>query len=232
MTYAPRFCLAVFAMLAAIPQAWADDASPVPGCGTNGISSPKITGPHAMPEGAYPVISMVQGEQGTVTLEFTIQPDGSVSNPQILKTSGYPRLDEAAAENVTAWKYGAGVKDGKPAACRWRANVVWHLHDEPSIFPENGPFGIVKLGPSDYPSSALRRKESGAAAFIVAVDEKGKKMATVMVRSSGFADLDGASDDYLKEKVDVKPAELSGKPIATFVNIVIIWTLDQPTATP
>jgi len=227
-----RSCLAGLLMLAAMPRAHADDATPLASCGKDGTTSPKIAGPHVMPPDAYPLISVVQNEQGNVLLGFTIQPDGSVSGVRILRSSGFPRLDEAAAENVTAWKYGPSEKDGKPVACQWQAIVNWKLHDAAPVFPDNGPFGIVTLGPGDYPSSALRRREGGAAAFMIMVDQDGKQMFNTMVKSSGFADLDGASSDYVKNRLSVKPAELAGKPVASIVNIVIIWTPDAAEKKP
>jgi TonB family protein len=174
----------------------------------------------------------VQGEQGTVLLGFTIQADGSISDVHVDRTSGFPRLDEAAAENVKAWRYGPSEKDGKPIACLWKANVAWKLHEAEPIFPNQGPFGIVRLGPSDYPSSALRRKETGAAAFMIAVGEDGKQIFAIMVRSSGFADLDGASSDYVKNRLGIKPAELAGKPVASLVDVVLIWTPEVPETKP
>lgn len=219
-----RLCLAGLLMAASLPQANAADSAALAACGKDGTTPPKIAGPHIMPPDAYPLISVVQGEQGDVLLSFTIRPDGSIGDIRVVRSSGFPRLDEAAAENVTAWKYGPSEKDGKPVACQWQAIVNWKLNDAAPVFPENGPFGIVTLGPEEYPSSALRRKESGAAAFMIMIGPDGKQMFnTIMVRSSGFADLDGASSDYVKNRLSIKPAELAGKPVASIVNIVIIW---------
>ena len=228
-----RSFLAGMLMLTAMPRAYAADATPLPACGTDGTTKPKIAGPHAMPPDAYPLISVVQGEQGNVLLGFTIRADGSVGDAHVVRSSGFPRLDEAAVENVPAWKYGPGEKDGKPVACQWQANVDWKLDAAAPVFPENGPFGVVTLGPEEYPSSALRRRESGAAAFMIMIGPDGKQMFnTIMVRSSGFADLDGASSDYLKDRLKIKPAELAGKPVASIVNIVIVWTPDAPAKKP
>lgn len=222
-----HFALTAAIVAAAVSVAHADEAPSPSACGTGGVSHPAPANSHLMPADSYPMLSVVQGEQGSVIFGFTIEPDGSVSNLRMMKSSGFPRLDETAMENVKAWRYKPGQKDGKPVACPWEAQVTWSLHDAPEVFPENGPFGIVHLGPSDYPSSALRRKETGAAAFMVAIDEKGKQMFSTMVRSSGFTDLDGASADYVKNKLNVTPPEVSGRPIASFVNVVLIWSLDS-----
>jgi TonB family protein len=229
MTAFIRFSLVAMLALAAASQALADAAPELPGCGSSGLTKVKIPGPHAMPPEAYPLVSVVQGEQGIVHLRFTIQPDGSVSDPHVVKSSGYPRLDEAAMENVTAWRYGPSEKDGKPVACLWDANVDWLLNNAAPVFPNNAPFGIVRLGPSDYPASALRRKETGAAAFIIALGKDGKQIFAVMVHTSGYTDLDGASNDYVKTRLVTKPAEIDGKPVESLIDVVLVWS---PEATP
>jgi len=68
------------------------------------------------------------GEQGTVMVRFTIQPDGSVSDPAVVKSCGFPMLDEAALTAVKAWRYNPALQDGKPVPVKWSANVLWRLN--------------------------------------------------------------------------------------------------------
>ena len=48
----------------------------------------------------YPAIARRKGWQGIVQLELHIEPDGRISRLQINKTSGYPVLDNAAAQSL------------------------------------------------------------------------------------------------------------------------------------
>lgn len=48
----------------------------------------------------YPAIARRKGWQGIVRLELHIEPDGRISRLQINRTSGYPVLDNAAAESL------------------------------------------------------------------------------------------------------------------------------------
>jgi len=50
----------------------------------------------------YPQISVINGEQGTVHLKFTIVEDGNLEDVQLIKSSGYPALDEEAIRAVKA----------------------------------------------------------------------------------------------------------------------------------
>jgi len=44
----------------------------------------------------YPSQSVLKGEEGTVRIKFSILKDGTITNIQILSSSGYPDLDKAA----------------------------------------------------------------------------------------------------------------------------------------
>jgi TonB family protein len=44
----------------------------------------------------YPPESVMRREEGTVRLRFRVANDGRLTNPEILESSGYPQLDQAA----------------------------------------------------------------------------------------------------------------------------------------
>ena len=50
----------------------------------------------------YPSVSNRLGEQGSVVLQLLVGPDGKVKDSKIVRSSGYPRLDEAALEATRA----------------------------------------------------------------------------------------------------------------------------------
>lgn len=57
-------------------------------------------------EPQYPIRALQQGIQGSVTLSFTVQTDGSVSDPRVM--SAKPRrgiFDDAAMRAVLRWKF-------------------------------------------------------------------------------------------------------------------------------
>ncbi|MGH6888751.1 MAG: TonB family protein [Rhizomicrobium sp.] len=73
----------------------------------------------------YPALSAMLGEIGIAKLKFTIRPDGSVGNPTIEKSSGFPSLDSAALESVKAWRYKPARLNGRSIARPWSAAVKW-----------------------------------------------------------------------------------------------------------
>lgn len=69
------------------------------------------------PRPPYPSLSRRQGEQGIVRLNILVNPDGSVARLELLKSSGYPRLDRSAMETVqSSWKFEPARQGDTPVA--------------------------------------------------------------------------------------------------------------------
>ncbi|AOF83765.1 hypothetical protein BSY238_3332 [Methyloversatilis sp. RAC08] len=57
------------------------------------------------PKPAYPMLSRRAGEEGRVMLRVMVEANGMPSKVDIEKSSGFPRLDEAALDAVRKWKF-------------------------------------------------------------------------------------------------------------------------------
>jgi protein TonB len=62
----------------------------------------------------YPKMSQRLGEQGTVVLTVLVKSDGSAGDVEVKSSSGFPRLDRAAADAVKSWHFNPATLDGKP----------------------------------------------------------------------------------------------------------------------
>jgi periplasmic protein TonB len=92
------------------------------------VSTPVSIGrPHVCTQN-YPETSVRLNEEGTTLLSFKVMTDGSVSGVSVAKSSGYPRLDEAAISCAGKWRYKPASEDGTPVEKEWQANVQWKLH--------------------------------------------------------------------------------------------------------
>ena len=78
----------------------------------------------------YPPASQNNGNEGTVTLRFLVQPDGSVSDIQIARSSRYRRLDAAAQRNLRQAKFQPATCHGKPIAMRVHYSFKFELTDD------------------------------------------------------------------------------------------------------
>jgi protein TonB len=58
----------------------------------------------------YPVLSKRNRESGTVLLLVKVDPDGNATAVTLHKSSGYDRLDQAAAQAVARWRFVPGMR--------------------------------------------------------------------------------------------------------------------------
>lgn len=75
----------------------------------------------------YPKASLMNEEEGAVTLSFLVSADGHVVESKIDKTSGFKNLDKAAVKSLSACKFKPGTKDGAPAQTWTKVDYVWKL---------------------------------------------------------------------------------------------------------
>ncbi|QYF94224.1 energy transducer TonB [Massilia sp. PAMC28688] len=75
----------------------------------------------------YPKASLMNEEQGTTSMSFLVNPDGSVAESKLEKSSGFKNLDKAAMKSISACKFKPGTKDGAPAATWTKVDYSWKL---------------------------------------------------------------------------------------------------------
>ncbi|RJG11458.1 energy transducer TonB [Massilia cavernae] len=75
----------------------------------------------------YPKASLMNEEQGTVSMSFLVNADGSVADSKLDKTSGFKNLDKAAIKSISACKFKPGTKDGAPAQTWTKVDYAWKL---------------------------------------------------------------------------------------------------------
>lgn len=76
---------------------------------------------------SYPPASRRLEEEGTVSLRFLIGADGSVLQSEVMKSSGFVRLDEAARNALAKCQFRPGTVDGKPESSWASIQYTWRL---------------------------------------------------------------------------------------------------------
>lgn len=93
------------------------------------LSTPAVRVPASMPAGcaqpAWPLNAKRHGAQGRVTLHFTVEADGKVSKAAVIRSSGYPALDEAARDALAKCVFQPETQDGKPVASKVIMPYQW-----------------------------------------------------------------------------------------------------------
>jgi protein TonB len=75
----------------------------------------------------YPKASLLNEEQGAVTMAFLVSASGEVVESKVEKSSGFKNLDKAALKALTACKFTPGKKDGAVAQTWTKVDYVWAL---------------------------------------------------------------------------------------------------------
>lgn len=75
----------------------------------------------------YPAKALFGNIEGYVTLEFTIQPDGSATDPQVIDSKPRRVFDKAAINALLRSKFKPKVVNGKPVASRATFKYTFQL---------------------------------------------------------------------------------------------------------
>lgn len=79
------------------------------------------------PKPAYPSMSRRLGETGKVVVRTLIGADGVAQQAEVLRSSGFERLDRAAVETALKWRYVPGKRAGIPEAMWFNVPLVFVL---------------------------------------------------------------------------------------------------------
>ena len=79
------------------------------------------------PRPPYPPLSKRLNEQGKTTLRVLIGVDGLPQRAEIVKSSGFERLDQAAMATVMRWRYLPGKRGGVAEAMWFNVPINWVL---------------------------------------------------------------------------------------------------------
>ncbi|WP_080509073.1 energy transducer TonB [Chromobacterium violaceum] len=79
------------------------------------------------PQPAYPERSRQLGEEGVVTLSVRAGVDGRVLAVTVARSSGFRRLDQAATDAVSRWRFVPAKRSGKPVESDWTVPVRFEV---------------------------------------------------------------------------------------------------------
>ncbi|MBX7157490.1 MAG: energy transducer TonB [Verrucomicrobiae bacterium] len=77
----------------------------------------------------YPDIARQKGQEGFVLLQVQVSEQGIPLNVQLLKSSRFPLLDQAALKSVRQWKFKPAQFNGHPIASQVNVPIQFRLSD-------------------------------------------------------------------------------------------------------
>jgi TonB family protein len=178
----------------------------------------------------YPKQSLKKHEQGKCYVAFLIEANGSVPAMQLLKSSGYPRLDTACIESVIDVPMLPATVNGAPVTGWNDFNLVWVIdHAQPyqprpekSAFPRLADDYEFQAGAKFYPEAARPKHERGYCVVHTTVGSTGAAFNAAITRSAGSAILDQACLAAVKD-ARFTPEIQDGAPVADSTDIAIYW---------
>ena len=183
----------------------------------------------------YPPESVKHHEEGTCQVAILVADDGGVPALQLLKSSGFPRLDAACAVSVLDRKMLPATRNGQ-ALTRWSAfPISWVLKSDPKhlIHPARlGEFDAPRVaedyefqvGDAFYPPEARTRHEEGFCFVQTLVTAEGIATKTELVRSTHVPALDHACVEAVDHARFI-PERENGQPAAAETLFAIFWKL-------
>ena len=90
------------------PSAPQMPAGPVTLSSELSVACPHLNAP------VYPALSRRLGEEGKLVLRVELDESGQVNIAQVVNSSGYKRLDEAAMTAVKTWRCNPPMRSGNP----------------------------------------------------------------------------------------------------------------------
>lgn len=81
------------------------------------------------PKPSYPALSRELGEEGVVLLRISVSSGGEFEQVQLLRSSGFVRLDRAARDGVRNWRFDAAWQAGQPVAASIDIPVRFRLDE-------------------------------------------------------------------------------------------------------
>lgn len=81
------------------------------------------------PEPPYPEAARRHREQGSVTLQLQVRADGRVAAVNVLRSSGSPRLDQAARDAAWRWRLLPAEREGRAVDSLFEKTLHFRLED-------------------------------------------------------------------------------------------------------
>jgi TonB family protein len=180
----------------------------------------------------YPPLSVKNGEQGACYVGLFVESDGSVPAMQLLKSSGYNRLDGACFEAFDGIPMIPATLDGKAVAGWVAIPVNWVINSSgtPVRQPPLAEFSTPRLpqdyalqvGQKHYPESARAHHEEGTCVIEVSVGSDGSVNSIKTIKATGFDDLDHACIAAVSQAKFI-PERQDGHPVPDVTYIAIYW---------
>lgn len=163
----------------------------------------------------YPAKALAERTRGTVTVAFTIEPDGSTADVHIVGSQPPGVFNNAAITAVRQWRFHPATADGVPVTSKARQTLVFRppARQGPAVaktppgdngepVPANSvPSNIhpTHLVPPDYPTGAYRARQGGQVTVSFMVGRHGHTRDIRILASKPRHTFDSAAIEAVRQ---------------------------------
>jgi TonB family protein len=208
-------------------------ASARPGDGQEIPAAGAVTPPVVVTEVKpfYPPDAMSEGKSGSVTLECTVNADGTVGDVRVT-TPLDPALDDEAVKAARQWKFKPGMKDGKPVPVMVELEMSFAVETRgprlgsPEVYKPGqdvtAPKAVSTPAPA-YPPAATSARIQGSVTLECVVLPDGK-VGHSRVAQSLHPQLDAEAMKALA-RWRFEPGMKDGRAVPVHVSVEMTFTL-------
>ncbi|MBQ0034392.1 MAG: energy transducer TonB [Bacteroidales bacterium] len=179
----------------------------------------------------YPMLEAAQRHQGKTICQFVVERDGSISNVEIVRSSGYEALDNEALRIISLmpkWNPGGFLRGGELETRRIKYTIPITFKLEPIIVQPQFPGGAdaqqaYLTKNMKYPKDAKKALLEGTAICQFKIAEDGSVKEPEVFVSAGSESLDkealrlvSTMPKWTPGTIDEKPQEMSAAMFVVF----------------
>ena len=208
-------------------SAFSQSVGPQPSAPLTGHTHPRMDFKHPW-HLDLPSKLMSQGQFGTCLVRFQVDPDGGIRVAQVVRSTGFPQLDQACVQNILHQTLHPATDNAVPTT-EW---VTWPIsmnaktppasERDTSGVPQIQQFFALRANPNDYPAiaGALRQDRDCRIRFWVTPDATVEKFD--VAESTGFATLDQACVSAI-QRAPFTAAQRGGAAVGASAEITMRW---------
>jgi TonB family protein len=201
------------------------------------VVAPVPTAPLTVSDNDYPLASLAETEEGSVTLNLIVDAGGRVTFSQTLTSSGHQLLDQAASQAARRWLFKPAQRDGQASVGSLKVQIDWKLPLRPAddlnmemtggaiagrtVIPPSIIREAYRVTSRDYPNASVRAREQGEVVLKVLVQEDGTVGDARVLSTSRFPRLDERAVELATDSFKYRPGSVDGR-TATLSLIVSI----------
>ena len=224
-----RILIGLAAAICMSASAVPEQVEPSPSAPVTGHTHPRMDFKHPW-HLDLPSKLMSQGQSGTCLVRFQVDPDGGIRVAQVVRSTGFPGLDQACVQNtlhqtlLPATDHGVATTEWVTWPISMNAKTPAASERDTSGVPQIQQFFALKTNLADYPAIAHEPRQPKDCRVRLWVTPEAKVEKLEVTQSAGVGVLDQACRAAV-QGAPFTAALQDGAAIGAWAEITMRWTV-------